>query len=299
MEWRDVGRGVPQGSCLSPLLFNIYVRNMPTVSDSKTFQFADDITNSEADRDPAVVLERLLDSFNKTKAFCDMHELIVNASKTQLIILKAPSKKIADDLELAIDGCVIKPASSVKLLGLTIDRHLTFGEHIGNVVSKCHSLIGVLSRAAPYLTKELRRLMYIALIRSQLEYCCAVTSSASSTQLKKLDTIQNIASRIITGAPRDAHAAPLLEALCLESLQTRRVKHVVDLVARITTGEIHPAFKDMFSELDDGTLANSVNSRIGVGRRRFSVRGKDLYNSDQDSCGNTWITQGVEEGPAS
>ena len=54
-EWKEVGRGVPQGSCLSSLLFNIYVRELPQQGDSEAIQFADDLTNSASDKNPTIV----------------------------------------------------------------------------------------------------------------------------------------------------------------------------------------------------------------------------------------------------
>ena len=73
--------------------------------------------------------------------------------RTQLILvlLKAPSKKLPSDLDVTLDGNAIKPSSSVKLLGVMIDQHLTLKENIDRIVLKCHGLIGVLTRTAPLL----------------------------------------------------------------------------------------------------------------------------------------------------
>src|SRR5437867_12285205 len=97
----------------------------------------------------------------------------------------------------------------VTLLGLTIAGHLTFGEHINNTVNKCRGLLGM-RRTADSLSKELRLLMYKALVRSVMEYASAVSYGASQTHLQKLEIIQKIASRIIFGLPCDAHANPLM-----------------------------------------------------------------------------------------
>src|ERR1051325_7193641 len=80
-NWITVTRGVPQGSGLSPLLFNIFVRELPTTSNSDTYQFADDITLAEADADPTIVVSKLTTSFSTTKQFCEERGLIVNVDK--------------------------------------------------------------------------------------------------------------------------------------------------------------------------------------------------------------------------
>ena len=110
---------------------------------------------------------------------------------------------------------------------------------IDKVVSKAHGLLGVLSSASTYLTHSLLLLAYKSLIRSHLEYASALLCSASNTNKKKLETIQKTASRIILGAPRNTHSAPLLEKLNLETLVKRRGKHVREIVARLQEERSH------------------------------------------------------------
>jgi hypothetical protein len=139
-----------------------------------------------------------------------------------LIIFKAPNKKIPDNFEVMLSGCSIKPESTVKLLGFTLDSHLTLAAHIDKVICKAHGLIGALDRAAPFLPRPLLKLAYTALIRTDLEYGSAVMAPAAKTHLAKMDVVQRTAARIIFGLPRDAHAEPLLEALQLATLESRR-----------------------------------------------------------------------------
>lgn len=278
-DWMPVTRGVPQGSCLSPILFNIFTRELPLKCQSTIHQFADDITPSESDTSAQVVIDKLSVSFNQIKAFCEEHELTINAAKTQLILMKAPSKKMPNDLVLKLEDSDIVPSQSVKLLGATIDQHLTFGADIDRIVLKCHQLVGVLARSAPFLPTQLLKMAYIALVRTQLEYASAIRAAASKTQLQRLDTIQKIASRIILRAPRNAHSAPLQKTLGLDSLEIRRTNHIVKLVETCMSDTCHPAFHGMFDRQPDGTAANKFTARTGIGRRRFSIFAKGIYNT--------------------
>ena len=137
---------------------------------------------------------------------------------------------------------------------------------------------GAIAQASPTLTIELRKLAYIALVRSHLENCSAVFAVASSTQLKKLDVIQTIAARIITGAHRTAHSAPLLQTLKLGSMDKRHTQHVSSLVTSILTGNSHPLMQELFHSLPDGTISNGRKSRIGMGKKRFSSFAPEIFN---------------------
>ena len=175
---------------------------------------------SEPRRNLQDINDKLTQSFDNIKQYCDERGLIVNAQKTQFIIFKVPRRRFPSEFEMNIDGCAIKPTSSVKLklLGITLDQHLTFKEHIDNTSKKCHGILGALARASPYLTLDLLKLACTALVRSRLEYASAVFASASQTRLNKLEVIQKIESRIVCGVARNAYSAPLLEALDLEAL---------------------------------------------------------------------------------
>ena len=182
-----------------------------------------------------------------------------------------------------LDGAVIKPIESMKILGVTLDQHLTLKPHIDNIVRKCHGLIGALSRAVPFLPRSLLKLAYTALIRSHLEYSSALLAIASKTQLAKLDTIQRIAARVIHNTPRDAHSEPLLLALGLEPLDSRRADHIVELVETMLTKNCHPAFSNFFQAPQDGIIPININSRLKLGEKRFRVMGAQLYNAKDRS----------------
>ena len=167
-DWIMVSRGFPQGSGLSPLLFSIFVRNLPRLCSSPIFQFADDTTVVAEDPSLSVVADKLKSAFDDVKQFCDSHELKINLEKTQLILFKKPGKSIPEDFHIILENCTVTPQKTVKLLGVTLDQHLTFGPHIENVANKCQGLLGILAKATPYLPKELLKLMYTALIRSHI-----------------------------------------------------------------------------------------------------------------------------------
>lgn len=275
--WMSITRGVPQGSCLSPLLFNIFVRDLPASCTSDTFQFADDTTLSEADSSLDELCNKLTASFSGINEYCKAHGLLLNVDKTQLIVFKSASKALPDNFQLTLDDNIITPSKTVKLLGITLDQHLTFGPHIKDVQGKCNGLLGVLGRSVPFLPVELLRLIYTSTIRSVLEYGNALYLPVAQCHLNKLDIIEKKAARIILRQPKDAHSEPLLTALHLEPLKVRRKKYIIKLISSIISGRCHPAAKLLIDIHSDGTLA-VPSSNLAVGRRRFAVAGANVFN---------------------
>src|SRR6266516_1458908 len=145
--WMNVGKGVSQGSPLSLLLFNIVVRHLPQACESDVFQFADDLTNSASDDNVEGLSTKLQSIYTNVKAFCEARMLHINLSKTQLIVFKSARRKLPENFGITFDNVFISPSSTVKLLGVTLDQHLTMGPHIESVVKKCHGLLGMLRRS--------------------------------------------------------------------------------------------------------------------------------------------------------
>ena len=167
----------------------------------------------------------------------------------------------------------------MKLLGVTLDRHLTFANHIEQVVCKARGLLGILRRACKWLPRGLTLLAYQALIRSHLEYASAMFVGIANTHNEKLERLQRVAARIICGADRDAHAEPLLATLGLKTLASRREERVIDILESIIAGDCHPALLSLVefsSEAEDKLLINKT--RTVIGSRCFSVAGAKLFN---------------------
>ena len=249
------------------------------------------VTNSVAAENPQNLALQLTDTFNEVKAYCSESDLKINTSKTQFIVFKSITKKLPSDLELVLDGVtIIKPVSSVKLLGTVLDQHLTMGPCIDEIVKKCSGLLGMLRKASPYLSRELLRLAYISLIRPHLEFASIILAPAAITHLRKLDVIQKIASRIICSAPSQAHSAPLQLELGLASLDSRRTDHITKFIDSILRGSCHPVFSDYFSVLDDGSITSSmIAPRTKLGSKRFRVFGSKVDNDR--NCSVTSLTQ--------
>ncbi|KAF2346877.1 Reverse transcriptase domain [Trinorchestia longiramus] len=194
--------GLPQGAVLSPLLFNIMLSDLLVADGVQLIIYADDITIiSKGDSLPEVraCLQKYLDSlatwFKKWK-------LIVNPAKcSQQIFTK---KHSIPDVILRLNNSVVRNVTCQRMLGIVFDApRLTFAAHIGNLVGDLRKRLQVLralSAARWGASRLLLRRVYIAFIRSKLEYGWPVWGELRSSSLKKLTVIQNTALRNILGA---------------------------------------------------------------------------------------------------
>jgi len=241
-EWMAASRGFPQGSGLSPLLFNIFIRRLPRHCISTTLQFADDTTLPAADSSLSVVADNLTASFSCVKTFVKLTNWLSILPRPNLLF----SNQWAEEYQTNfIFSWITVPLHHKRQLSYSVLLLIstTFAPHIENVVTKCHGFLGTLARATLYLPRQLLKLSYTAIIRSHLEYCSSLFTSAVKTHLQKLDTIQRIAARIIYEVPRDTHAEQLVILLNLEQLGDRRERHLVKLMNSFISGKCHTAMK--------------------------------------------------------
>ena len=146
-----------------------------------------------------------------------------------------------------------------------------------DAVMKARSALSALNKARNYLPKRLLKLAYEAMVRSHLEYSSGVFAGLAETHSKKLETVQKIAARIISNAPRDAHAAPIIEALGLQSLHDRRKKHLLKLTNDILSCDTHPGLYDLM-ELNEKNEIEVSNARTRIGNRRFTITAAKVFN---------------------
>ena len=110
-------------------------------------------------------------------------------------------------------GKTIKPISSAKDLAVILDSHLTYDCHIAKLVSSCMSKFCQINRVKDRFDNDTLLTIIGALVISKLLYCSNVWSNTSSTNIKKLQAVQNFACRIITKTKTFDHVTPALQQL--------------------------------------------------------------------------------------
>ena len=138
-EWTAVRRGVPQGSILGPLLFLVYVNDLPkSVQNSSVIQYADDTTMTVAANDVETLERALKEDAEKVLSWADRNHLRLNVTKTKLILLgRKKREEELNRMRVTMGEQEIQRSRSVKCLGVVLDDCLTWREQIESIRIKC------------------------------------------------------------------------------------------------------------------------------------------------------------------
>ena len=233
----NVTSGVPQGTVLGPLLFLVYINDLPECISSSCGLFADDcvlyrpITNQ-------IDQETLQQDLYNLQLWANKWLMMLNVNKCE--VLHISLKQIIKKLYLLYDE-PLKCVNEARYLGVMIDSKLTFNTHVNLVCKKANNTLSFLRRNLSSCQREVKAEAYLMYVRPILEYATCVWAPHTQCNIDKLEAVQRRAARFVIGDFRSTSSVTqMLTTLKWNSLNYRRnmlrlqmmykiIHHIVDL----------------------------------------------------------------------
>ena len=185
--------GLPQGchwGCLGPILFLIFINDLPNVSELSSWLFADDTAVALSSKSIHDLETKFNHEVNKLHEWLLANRLSVHyKDKTQFMLIYGPNLSIQDETQnfiLNMGGNPIERTHSYTYLGITIDSKLNWKMHLQQLCKKLASVCGVISKVRHYLDRKCLMLIYHALFDSRLRYAILGWGTASEHDLSKV-----------------------------------------------------------------------------------------------------------------
>lgn len=280
--------GVPQGSILGPLLFNIFINGVTDIIDLSVLLYADDMKIFSRIDSPHDC-ERLQRCVDRLVAWCSYNNLPLNVEKCK--VMSYTLKSETQNYNYSIGDTMIGRVSVFKDLGVTFDSKLSFVQHISEVVQSSFRALGFIVRnTRDFSNSNTLKLLYYAFVRSKLEYASIVWSPFYAAHINALEQVQRRFLKYLSLKTDGVYPqigcchSSLLQKHSLDSLEVRRTNSELKLLYKLLHNEIDSP--DVLSQINFLVPRSSrysftfyvASSRTNVSKYSPLKRMQDAYN---------------------
>ena len=267
-----VRSGVPQGSVLGPLLFLIYVNDMPDIVNCLIKIFADDtkLYDDVTSREMRDQLQTCIDNLVK---WTEDWQIKFNAEKC-CVIHMGPNN---DNANYKLGQTTLNSTSAEKDLGVYVDNELTFEYHIQETVKRANKMVGMITHFIQYKNKEIMVPLFKSLVRPILEYGNVLWCPRLKRLKKLVEDVQRRFTKRIAGM-KDLEYEDRLKLLKLPSLEFRRLRGDMIEVFKIMHGFYDAATTNHLLTLNQSSTTRGHNYKLTKTRTKTNLHAHFFTN---------------------
>lgn len=258
--------GIPQGSVLSCTCFMIAMNGIANhvPRNVKSVLYVDDFTIYASGSDTEMIIRRLQKAINNLESWANETGAQFSVNKTKSIHVCRKRNCPKTNNFLTINGTNIECVDEYKFLGLTIDKSLTWRPHIQKLKTSCYKTLNLLKHLSHKdwgADRASLLRLYTMLIKPKIDYGCEAYSSACKSLLESIESIQNSALRIASGAFRSSPVKSLQAETGIRPLKHSRSIKITNYYARTSANPAHPMYKEILEQEDEDQELEIIKNR--------------------------------------